>query len=494
MRKCKTLETARREILRISQDMQQKAAIFNALGKSAGGAVDGADDGVRRYQLLWSNIARIEQTYLTLSKQQRHIIEEFARASLVKIVGIENYEKNPMFYMKMAQKKNRQSLSIVITPRRFGKTTATAIYVAALLLTVPSIVIAIFSTGRRASTLLLQKISQIVLGTQQDKRVLQSNQETLKIGGESPGETRTCHSYPSNVATLKGVGCDIGIMEEFTRCDPAVWQEVVIPLLGVNGTSIVAISTPLGEDNWYSDLIQKRRDDGTQLFNVIQYSLVCAECRRKGISSQCAHRMDLLPPWKSEGRQKLVKFLLGNSEDMFLTEAMGEISSSKSRCFSEELIDAFLLRPQNHLPTMHKSQTVFICIDPTSGVRSELAIASLFFTSNNSLCVSIGANPVHDTRQNPSLVARGLPAPVEIVEHPLRHKAVHVGVRLGLRGRQPRVQRREAQNNPKLGRTPKLVDLVRFHPQQILKILEVQIIFMPCFFKESLVAAQQKRV
>ena len=54
-----------------------------------------------------------------------------------------------------------------------------------------------------------------------------------------------------------------------------MWQEVVIPLLGVNGTSIVAISTPLGEDNWYSELIQSRMDDGSQLFNVIQYSLVC---------------------------------------------------------------------------------------------------------------------------------------------------------------------------------------------------------------------------
>ena len=34
--------------------------------------------------------------------------------------------------------------------------------------------------------------------------------------------------------------------QEFTRVDPAVWQEVVVPLLGVNGTAIVAISTPLG--------------------------------------------------------------------------------------------------------------------------------------------------------------------------------------------------------------------------------------------------------
>ena len=258
-----------------AEEKRKKPRFCTQLQMARAQKLGGLEDGKRRFSLLWSNLARIEETYLRLSKQQRHIIEEFARASLVKIIGIENYERNPMFFMNLAKKTNRQSLSIVITPRRFGKTTATAMYVAALLMTVPSIVVAIFSTGRRASTLLLQKISQIVVSANRDKRILQSNQETLKISGDFAGDERTCHSYPSNVATLKGVGCDIGIMEEFTRCDPAVWQEVVIPLLGVNGTSIVAISTPLGEDNWYSDLIQKRRDDGTQLFNVIQYSLVC---------------------------------------------------------------------------------------------------------------------------------------------------------------------------------------------------------------------------
>ena len=260
------IEIAQKQVALIEDEVSRKRPRFcTQLQQARGQKLGDLDEGRRRF-LLWSNIARIEETYLRLSKQQRHIIEEFARASLVKIVGLENYEKNPMFYMKMAKKTNRQSLSIVITPRRFGKTTATAMYVAALLMTVPSIVVAIFSTGRRASTLLLQKISQIVVGANQDRRILQSNQETLKISGDAAADERTCHSYPSNVATLKGVGCDIGIMEvshalrrwtrahraiqEFTRCDPAVWQEVVIPLLGVNGTSIVAISTPLGEDNW----------------------------------------------------------------------------------------------------------------------------------------------------------------------------------------------------------------------------------------------------
>lgn len=164
----------------------KKPKFITPLERATVGRVGGVAAGRRRFELFWENIARIEATYLTLSKQQRHIIEEFVRASLVKLVGLENYEQNPMYYMNLAKKKNRQSLSIVITPRRFGKTTATAIYVGALLLTIPNVVVAIFSTGRRASTLLLQKIAQIVVGAKQDKKdILQSNQETLKIRGES---------------------------------------------------------------------------------------------------------------------------------------------------------------------------------------------------------------------------------------------------------------------------------------------------------------------
>ena len=258
--RCLSLVESQIHLLHAEEKERNPASARNSRWRAQ--KLGGLEDGKRRFSLLWSNLARIEETYLRLSKQQRHIIEEFARASLVKIIGIENYERNPMFFMNLAKKTNRQSLSIVITPRRFGKTTATAMYVAALLMTVPSIVVAIFSTGRRASTLLLQKISQIVVSANRDKRILQSNQETLKISGDFAGDERTCHSYPSNVATLKGVGCDIGIMENLRGVTRRYGRKSSSRCWGVNGTSIVAISTPLGEDNWCSDLIQTqgRRD------------------------------------------------------------------------------------------------------------------------------------------------------------------------------------------------------------------------------------------
>lgn len=52
-------------------------------------------------------------------------------------------------------------------------------------------------------------------------------------------------SFPSSVAGLKGVGAKIVILEEASRLDEAMFQEVIIPLLGVKDTTLIGISTPL---------------------------------------------------------------------------------------------------------------------------------------------------------------------------------------------------------------------------------------------------------
>lgn len=377
------------EATALAAEARRKRPRFTTLrDRVAARDTGGTADGLRRLRAFWDNMAQIEASYLTLSKQQREIVTEFVRCACVKIIGEENFERNPPFFMREVGKTTQECLSIVITPRRFGKTTATSMYVAALLLTVPNIVVSIFSTGRRASSMLLAKIHQIVNGVPGERRVLACNQETLKLRGESVSDIRTCHSYPSNLNTLKGVGCDVGIMEEFTRCDPAVWQEVVVPLLGVNNTAIVAISTPLGEDNFYTGLINKRTENGDRLFNVIQFSLVCDACRAKGIATECQHKADILPPWKSQSRQRLVKFLLADSSDLFITEAMGEIATSKSRCFHAPAVDRWILAPRSGDIRMDSSACVYIAIDPTSGIRSELAIVSLYFDTDLRLTVS----------------------------------------------------------------------------------------------------------
>jgi len=50
-------------------------------------------------------------------------------------------------------------------------------------------------------------------------------------------------------------------------------------------------------------------------------------------------------------------------------------------------VNDFALNPLVELPQPHKDMTVFIAIDPTSGVRSELAIVSLYVDMDHRVIV-----------------------------------------------------------------------------------------------------------
>lgn len=106
---------------------------------------------------------------------------------------------------------------MVLTPRRFGKTWSVALFVVSVLLNVPGIKIAIFSTGRRASGSLMK----IALGFLDKipsayRRICKFSNEELFIAekplpmhksmnsnearrAQSDPKTSTLHSFPSNV-------------------------------------------------------------------------------------------------------------------------------------------------------------------------------------------------------------------------------------------------------------------------------------------------------
>lgn len=219
---------------------------------------DDIKEGKRRLKLFYTNIKNIEKHYLTLSVQQREIIGDFVKCCLIKLVGVKAYEADSEYFMLQVNQKTQQCLSIVITPRRFGKTTSVAIFIAALLMTIPYVIIAIFSTGRRASSLLLKKISIIIKAVGAEKRIISCNQETLRLqGSTSRGDTRVCHSYPSNVATLKG----IMICECTFTC---LWLIILSFSISPRGLSFMAKYTQLSHF--------------TTCFELYGYSCHCDRC------------------------------------------------------------------------------------------------------------------------------------------------------------------------------------------------------------------------
>jgi len=79
-----------------------------------------------------------------------------------------------------------------------------------------------------------------------------------------------------------------------------MFDAVLLPLLGVRNFALLAIATPGDEFNHYSQLMDRTDDNGDPLFKTIRLGLVCPECLAKDVRDVCEHRLDLLPPWKSQ--------------------------------------------------------------------------------------------------------------------------------------------------------------------------------------------------
>ena len=98
------------------------------------------------------------------SKLQRQFHDKFIQA-----VALHLYKDDPDVDLEQIMRMNnwsdlRQSV-LCLTPRRFGKTTAVALFIAAYAMCVPHSTQSVFSTGRRASQKLLELIRDIIKKT-----------------------------------------------------------------------------------------------------------------------------------------------------------------------------------------------------------------------------------------------------------------------------------------------------------------------------------------
>lgn len=64
-----------------------------------------------------------------------------------------------------------------------------------------------------------------------------------------------------NRDSLRGVGLDFLVMDEFAWMDPKTWREVLRPTLSDRSGHAMFISTPVGKNNWAYELFQQAQED-----------------------------------------------------------------------------------------------------------------------------------------------------------------------------------------------------------------------------------------
>ena len=105
-------------------------------------------------------------------------------------------------------------------------------------------------------------------------------------------------------------------LEEAAFLDTEVFNQIIVPLLEMDTTALIGISTPQDSQNFYSEMFELKDATGCNFFRTIRVSLVCKACEDAGKGSECTHNQDLIPPWKSAAKLDLVRALYGDNKDL----------------------------------------------------------------------------------------------------------------------------------------------------------------------------------
>jgi hypothetical protein len=177
-------------------------------------------------------------------------------------------------------------------------------------------------------------------------------------------------------AGTRGITAHIGIIEEAAHLNPDMFRVVLLPLVGINNFTLLAIATPGDEYNHYSQLMDTEDDNGRKLFKTILIALTCPACVKKDVDDVCEHRADLLPAWKSLHRMSRIRKVLEADKELNARENLGLIKSRTEYFVHSDWIKRLNSQPR-WLPR-HTPPLVFIAVDPSGGgSRSSYAIVSV---------------------------------------------------------------------------------------------------------------------
>ncbi len=74
-------------------------------------------------------------------------------------------------------------------------------------------------------------------------------------------------------------------------CDPGLISEVIVPLLSMQQSCLLCISTLRESSNHYSKMFELRDAQDRPIFESITISLVCDECMKTDTPEKCTHKL-----------------------------------------------------------------------------------------------------------------------------------------------------------------------------------------------------------
>lgn len=334
-------------------------------------------NGSGRYRIHDILLARLLATHLEL------------------IVGSKNMNTYGHRYLSfLNQRRYVRPSQVIIMGRQRGKTNCVAMMGCCVLVCGKGKVGISYSLTRDQSRNVLERVRSflygLTAGSDYDEIVV-DNADRIDVR-TLDGCTNSLRARSQKVESNRGDAFNFAFFDEFGFFDQKMWENFALPTLQVGKRVITCITTPGAPESPITDFIREATEsrNPNNIFEVVNYSMVCADCRAAGIAGDCRHHMDYIPPWqKYERFVALSEFM---SSEKFLTEIMGEDSGSQNRCFNsaqvERCFDArtlFVSSPHEIMPS--QDNTIFVCVDPTQGGDSRFAMVSYLWNRYGQLVI-----------------------------------------------------------------------------------------------------------
>jgi len=106
------------------------------------------------------------------------------------------------------------------------------------------------------------------------------------------------------IQTTRGTGADVIIIDEVrihsaergpdgthtltffikaAHIDPQLFYQTILPILQMKNTALLCLSSPEGDDNYYSQLLNLRDPIlGGPFFRVVECFMICKDCQKLG--------------------------------------------------------------------------------------------------------------------------------------------------------------------------------------------------------------------
>lgn len=340
-------------------------------------------------------LAQIRETFhnglgIHWGEDQIRVFNAFCLSCLPLIYG-NTWKEHKARVLKEWDVQKECPFTVVNMARRNGKTFSTSGAVVSVLLCIPNVKIAIFSTCKRTSQMMMSAVVDMLdkainIGTAQDFTEISRNMESIIY--EGPDKTkRQLGCFPGSVRTTRGTGADVIIIDEAAHIDPKLFFKTILPILAMKNTSLMCLSSPEGDDNYYSQLMNlKDEESGEPFFQVINCFQICPRCLKLEREKQikCTH-VKSSAHWLSSRKTKKLKMLYkANPEDAIREFGGIVVSDHLPALRKEEVQRAFTMEP---MFTSTPPPCIFTCCDPTGGGPSMLSIASGYYTKMGDLVV-----------------------------------------------------------------------------------------------------------